>query len=71
MAQEQEVPTSGLRLLTSRTQTPAGRVENPSLAVPGRAREARPPGIVGTVRPGQGRDTERRGRDGDRGVKKY
>ena len=44
--------TSGLRLLISRTQTPAGRGGNPSLVAPGRDREARPPGRAGTVRPG-------------------
>lgn len=44
--------TSGFRLLISRTQTPMGRGGNPSLVAPGRDREARPPGRVGTVRPG-------------------
>lgn len=44
--------TSGLRLLTNRTQCPAEMLGNPSLVAPGRDREARAPGRAGTVRPG-------------------
>ena len=50
--QQREGLTSGLRLLTSRTQCPAEMEGNPSLVAPGRDREARAPGRAGTVRPG-------------------
>lgn len=53
------MPTSGLRLLTSRTQTPAGSEGSPTVAAPGRVREDRAPGRAGTVSPAGGRSTER------------
>lgn len=52
-------PTSGFRLLTSRTQTPAGIEGSPTVAAPGRVREDRAPGRAGTVSPAGGRSTER------------
>lgn len=54
--------TSGWRLLTSSTQTPAGSEGNPILAAPARESEVRAPGRAGTVTPAGGRNTERGGR---------
>lgn len=50
-------PTSGLRLLMSSTQTPAGSGAKPRRGAAGSDSEARPPGRAGTVRPAQGKDT--------------